>query len=88
MRCEEGGRRGAVRPASLVGLVSLAMGLCACGQKGALYLPDKPGEVVTRPASEPTPAPPVDSSAPASGPVAPSTTTDESAPKESDAKPK
>jgi predicted small lipoprotein YifL len=30
--------------------------LCACGQTGPLYLPDRGGEVVTRPAGE-TPPP-------------------------------
>jgi predicted small lipoprotein YifL len=31
--------------------------LTACGQKGALYLPDKNASVVTRPAAQPAPAP-------------------------------
>lgn len=30
----------------------LAMGLTGCGQKGPLYLPDKGGDVVTRPAGQ------------------------------------
>jgi predicted small lipoprotein YifL len=32
--------------------VILLAGLAACGQKGPLYIPDKGGEVVTRPAGE------------------------------------
>jgi predicted small lipoprotein YifL len=30
--------------------------LCACGQKGNLYLPDAQGEAVSAPASSPAPA--------------------------------
>lgn len=42
--------------------------LAACGQKGPLYLPDQGGNVVVRPAAEPTPAPaPVDDDADAKG---------------------
>jgi predicted small lipoprotein YifL len=37
--------------------VLMAGFLSACGQKGPLYLPDAPGEVVTRPAATPPPAP-------------------------------
>jgi predicted small lipoprotein YifL len=37
-------------------LVVSAM-LAACGQKGPLYLPEKPGEIVTRPAPPAQPAP-------------------------------
>ena len=37
------------------------IGIAACGQKGPLYLPDKGGEVVTRPAGEPAKAPPDES---------------------------
>jgi predicted small lipoprotein YifL len=37
--------------------VLIAGALSACGQKGPLYLPDAPGEVVTRPAATPPPAP-------------------------------
>jgi len=33
-------------------------GLSACGQKGPLYLPDKPGDVVTRSPAEQTEAAP------------------------------
>jgi predicted small lipoprotein YifL len=40
----------------------VALGLVACGQKGALYLPDKAGAVVTTPAGTP-PAPPSGNSA-------------------------
>jgi predicted small lipoprotein YifL len=31
--------------------------LAACGQKGPLYLPEKTGEIVTRPTQTPAPAP-------------------------------
>ena len=31
--------------------------LAGCGQKGALYLPDKNAQVVTTPAAQSTPAP-------------------------------
>lgn len=37
--------------------LALATVLAACGQKGPLYLPEKPGEVVTRPTQTPAPAP-------------------------------
>lgn len=40
-------------PAATLALALLA----ACGQKGPLYLPDQGGNVVVRPAAEPTPAP-------------------------------
>ena len=33
--------------------VLLTCVLAACGQKGPLYLPDRGGEIVTRPAKEP-----------------------------------
>jgi predicted small lipoprotein YifL len=35
--------------------MTLIVGLTACGQKGPLYLPDKGGEVVTRPGSDTRP---------------------------------
>jgi predicted small lipoprotein YifL len=35
-----------------VTLLAGASGLAGCGQKGPLYLPDKGGEVVTRPAGQ------------------------------------
>jgi len=35
--------------------VALAAALAACGQKGPLYLPEKTGEVVTRPTPAPEP---------------------------------
>jgi predicted small lipoprotein YifL len=31
--------------------------LCACGQKGPLYLPEPAGNVIVRPAQTPSPAP-------------------------------
>ena len=41
-----------------LGLVlALATALAGCGQKGPLYLPEKPGQIVTRPTQTP-PAPP------------------------------
>lgn len=36
---------------------ALATALVACGQKGPLYLPEKTGEIVTRPTQTPAPAP-------------------------------
>lgn len=42
-------------------LVAAAMvGLAGCGQKGPLYLPDKGGEVVTRPGGGAQPSGPAD----------------------------
>jgi predicted small lipoprotein YifL len=38
-------------------LMSCTFNLTACGQKGPLYLPDEPGEVITRPKSTATPPP-------------------------------
>jgi predicted small lipoprotein YifL len=40
--------------------VALLAALCpaACGQKGPLYLPERTGEVITRPTQEPEPATP------------------------------
>jgi predicted small lipoprotein YifL len=35
-----------------VALFATATLLAGCGQKGPLYLPDEPGEVVTRPAQD------------------------------------
>ena len=37
----------------LVWSVALLAAVGACGQKGPLYLPDRPGEIVTRPAQTP-----------------------------------
>jgi predicted small lipoprotein YifL len=42
-----------MRRLSLVMFALLAGALGGCGQKGPLYLPDKAGEVVTRPAQPP-----------------------------------
>lgn len=44
-----------MRPVSLLMAVAVAC-LAGCGVKGALYLPEKPSEVIIRPApgSEPT----------------------------------
>jgi len=39
---------------------SVLSGMAACGQKGPLYLPDKGGTVVTKPAGNPTQQPPAD----------------------------
>ena len=38
----------------LVDTALVVCALAACGQKGPLYLPDAPTEVVTRPAATPT----------------------------------
>ena len=43
-----------IRIASLLAALAGAVG---CGQKGALYLPDHDGSVVTRPANAPAPQP-------------------------------
>jgi predicted small lipoprotein YifL len=44
------------RGAQLRALVLLTgLTLAGCGQKGPLYLPDSPGEVVTRPTATPPP---------------------------------
>ncbi len=40
-----------------------ALLLAGCGQKGALYLPDKNAQVVTTPAAQSTPGPPTPASA-------------------------
>ena len=55
-----------MKQAWLAFAVALAGALAACGQKGPLYLPEKPGEVVTRPtqAPAPEPEPPPEPSAP------------------------
>ncbi|HEY4213175.1 MAG TPA: lipoprotein [Steroidobacteraceae bacterium] len=37
--------------ARLCVLALIAMSVAGCGQKGALYLPDKNGSVITRPAA-------------------------------------
>jgi predicted small lipoprotein YifL len=42
----------ALRVVLLAGLVTL---LAGCGQKGPLYLPEKAGEIVTRPTQAPEP---------------------------------
>lgn len=40
--------------ARFAALIAVASVLAACGQKGPLYLPDKGGEVVTRPGGQAT----------------------------------
>ena len=46
------------RPLRLSLLLGLALGLPGCGQKGQLYLPERGGEVITRPTQTPaTPEP-------------------------------
>lgn len=42
----------------LVWVVALTSALAGCGQKGPLYLPEQPGEIVTRPTQTPEAAPP------------------------------
>ncbi len=50
---------------ALLGVTVLMAGaLSACGQKGPLYLPDAPGEIVTRPVATPPPAPAPESPSP------------------------
>ncbi len=60
-----------------VAIVTLAALACAtlagCGQKGALYLPEASGEVITRPTQTPEPsATPVPASAPPAADAPPS----------------
>jgi predicted small lipoprotein YifL len=55
------------RTATLLMIASVCALLAACGQKGPLYLPDKTGTVITRPA--PSADPPA-----SEAPTAPSTT--------------
>ena len=52
----------------VVALTLSALWLTACGQKGALYLPDRNAKVITRPAPEANPAP---AAAPQQSPINP-----------------
>ena len=80
----------------MIALGIVAGALLGCGQKGPRYLPDKTGEVVTRPGPDSTapPARPESASAPApseSAPAAPpvtDSTTDDSSSKNKEPKPK
>ena len=54
--------------------IALVSALAACGQKGPLYLPEKTGEIVTRPTQTPPAAP-----APAQGEVSESPNSPETA---------
>jgi predicted small lipoprotein YifL len=57
MRSRSPAQRGA-RSALVVAFVAaLALAATGCGQKGALYLPDRGGEVVTRPMQTPAQVP-------------------------------
>jgi predicted small lipoprotein YifL len=47
-----------------IALGALVMGLAACGQTGPLYLPDKGGDVVTRPAGQTQQSPQTPETAP------------------------
>ena len=64
----------------------LACGLNACGQKGPLYLPEAPSEVVTRPAATPPPSEnteaPNSPQTPDSAPTPPSPTPEVTTPEE------
>ena len=51
-----------MKPAMLSGLVLATLLLAACGKTGPLYLPDRGGEVVTRPAPTDQGAPPAGTS--------------------------
>ena len=53
----------AILPAMAAAL-ALPLALTGCGQKGPLYLPQPAGEIVTRPAATPAPAPDEDTEAP------------------------
>jgi predicted small lipoprotein YifL len=58
-----------MRRLAAVTLCALAVAASGCGLKGPLYLPEKPGEVVVRPA--PGATPPVTSAEPATTPATP-----------------
>ncbi len=65
-----------MKPASWLLAGGAALLLAGCGQKGALYLPDKNAQVVTTPAAPPVPA--------QSAPPAPATRATPAAPKPTD----
>ena len=65
-----------MKQASWIFIVGACVMTAGCGQKGALYLPDKNASVVTRPAnSGATTTAPAAQPAPASGTAAPNSTT-------------
>ena len=65
-----------MKQASWIFIVGACLVIAGCGQKGALYLPDKNASVVTRPAnSGATTTAPAAQPAPASGTAAPNSTT-------------
>lgn len=65
-----------MKQASWIFIVGACVVIAGCGQKGALYLPDKNASVVTRPAnSGATTTAPAPQPAPASGTPAPDGTT-------------
>jgi predicted small lipoprotein YifL len=66
-------------PWAALGLVALA----GCGQKGPLYLPDRGGTIVTRPASSNSPAASTPAQTPAGQQTTPATATP-TAPKDKD----
>ena len=49
---------GAFSRAAVGVILAATLALAGCGQKGPLYLPEKPGAVVTAPATAPAPPPP------------------------------
>ena len=53
---------GFIRSVRRAAVLACLVALSACGQKGPLYLPERTGEIVTRPTQ--TPAPPEDSQSP------------------------
>ncbi len=65
-----------MKQASWIFIVGTCLVAAGCGQKGALYLPDKNASVVTRPAnSGATTTAPATQPAPAPGAAAPNSTT-------------
>jgi predicted small lipoprotein YifL len=74
------------KPALFAIAVLLACALAACGQKGPLYLPEAPTEVVTRPAATPPPSEnteaPNSPQSPDSAPAQPSPAPEVTAPEE------
>lgn len=64
-------RAQALRGGATALALTLAFGMAGCGQKGALYLPDRGGEVITRPMQTPAEQPaPEATSTPAATPAA------------------
>jgi predicted small lipoprotein YifL len=68
--------------------VAATLALAGCGQKGPLYLPEKPGTVVTSPAATPPAPPPAPGQPPQPSPAPQPQSTSEQPPTEVAAPPK